>query len=71
MIWKGHGMYAQSDKGYRVSKSFIAIDVPKYVAYGPNKKMLNAPSFYNFKDARECCEKHYDEVNKQTEGDMF
>lgn len=71
MRWSGFGLYAQSDKGYRVSKGYIGIDQPKYVAYGPDGTLLDVPAFYKYSEARDACEDHYNETFKQAEEDMF
>ena len=70
MNWKGYTTYAQSDMGYRVAKCFAG-SVAKYICYCPNKRLIDEPAFYSFKDAREACEKHYLLNNRQTEDDLF
>lgn len=71
MKWKGFEYFAFSDKNYHVSKNLVGLDMWAYIAYGPDKKMLDAPAFYSFREARLECEKHYNEKNKQTEEDEF
>ena len=58
MRWRGHKHYAESNKGYRVSKNNVP---PKYIAYTPNGEMLRWPAFYTFREARLKCEEHYNE----------
>ena len=71
MKWTYFDYYAQSDKGYRVAKGTIAIDVYKYTAYCPRKEMLDVPSFFSFAEARDACEDHFLNKNKQTEDDLI
>jgi hypothetical protein len=70
MKWKGYDYYAQSDKGYRVSKSYIG-GRAKYVCHCPKKRLMPNPAYYTFKEARIACEEHYVSSNRESTEDMF
>lgn len=60
MQWRWHKYYGVSNAGYHIAKAGRIPMILRYIAYSPNKNMIEGSPFLSAREARDACEEHYD-----------